>query len=89
MSELTLEAFGYRDNEARVTRRMHALLHEQIVAKPLPSWLRRKAPWSGSAFDGVHPTPGISNHPARMCAAWRPLGDPRAMPADAEMESPA
>jgi len=61
MSELTLEAFGYRDNEARVTRRIHALLHEQVVAKPLPKWLQRKHPYFAWVSDG--PAPDVANVP--------------------------
>lgn len=59
MTELTLEAFGYRDNEARVTRRVHALLHEQAVAKPLPDWLRRKSPWAVVTASGGELTRGV------------------------------
>ena len=76
MCELTLEAFGYRDNEARVTRRIHGLLHEQQVGQPLPEWLHRKMPWAGSV--------------CRSSAPWRPIGDPRALPVvDAVTESHA
>lgn len=59
MTELTLEAFGYRDNEAHVTRRMHKLLHEQAVAQPLPDWLRRKTPWAVVTDSGAEVTRGV------------------------------
>lgn len=69
MCELTLEALGYRRDEAAIARRMHVLLHETAVAQPLPAWLQRKAPWSLVTRDGVvtrgvvmpiRPAPGAS-----------------------------
>lgn len=60
MTELTLEAFGYRDNEARVSRRVHKLLHEQVAAQPLPDWLRRKTPWAVVTANGAELTRGVA-----------------------------
>lgn len=59
MSELTLEAFGYRDREAAVTRRIRVLLHEQDAAKPLPDWLRQKSPWAIVTASGAELTRGV------------------------------
>lgn len=44
MCELTLQADGFRDEEAQVARRLYGLTHE--TPQELPAWLTRKATWS-------------------------------------------
>lgn len=57
MCELTLDAFGYQPEEAALARRLHCLLHEQVVAQPLPVWLQRRQLFSlqvpGDGFTAV------------------------------------
>lgn len=44
MCELTLEADGYRADEANAARRLYDLTHDG--SRRLPEWLARKGTWT-------------------------------------------